>query len=191
MFRAGKLKLLIASDVAARGLDVPAVSHVFNYDVPVHADDYVHRIGRTGRAGRKGAAFMLVTPADGKAYDSVLKTIGSDAIEEADFGDFFEQNKPEKKERKSRTAPRKTASRDETEKPARKRAEKKSDDGEKPVKKSGGKDQTDENSSGGTVSSAEDTGKKPSRGRSKKKGDDDSVVGMGDHTPAFLLRPTL
>ena len=54
-FRAGELKILVASDVAARGLDVPAVSHVFNFDVPIHADDYVHRIGRTGRAGRSGA----------------------------------------------------------------------------------------------------------------------------------------
>ncbi len=72
-FRNGGLKILVASDVAARGLDVPAVSHVFNYDVPFHAEDYVHRIGRTGRAGRLGEAFMIVTPADGKTYDKVIK----------------------------------------------------------------------------------------------------------------------
>jgi superfamily II DNA/RNA helicase len=72
-FRKGELKLLVASDVAARGLDIPAVSHVFNYDVPYHAEDYVHRIGRTGRAGRLGKAFMIVTPSDAKAYDKVLK----------------------------------------------------------------------------------------------------------------------
>ncbi|NEX92936.1 DEAD/DEAH box helicase [Caulobacter sp. 17J65-9] len=72
-FRAGELKLLVASDVAARGLDIPDVSHVFNYDVPHHADDYVHRIGRTGRAGRSGEAFMIVTPADAKSLDKVLK----------------------------------------------------------------------------------------------------------------------
>ncbi|HEV7352522.1 MAG TPA: DEAD/DEAH box helicase [Brevundimonas sp.] len=72
-FRAGELKLLVASDVAARGLDIPEVSHVFNYDVPHHADDYVHRIGRTGRAGRTGEAYMIVTPADEKSYDKVLK----------------------------------------------------------------------------------------------------------------------
>ncbi|CAN7310676.1 DEAD/DEAH box helicase [Phenylobacterium sp. LjRoot219] len=75
-FRKGELKLLVASDVAARGLDVPAVSHVFNYDVPHHADDYVHRIGRTGRAGRTGEAFMIVTPGDAKNLDKVLKLIG-------------------------------------------------------------------------------------------------------------------
>ena len=73
MFRKGELKLLIASDVAARGLDIPAVSHIFNYDVPHHADDYVHRIGRTGRAGRSGEAYMIVTPNDARGYDKVLK----------------------------------------------------------------------------------------------------------------------
>jgi superfamily II DNA/RNA helicase len=59
-FKDNKITLLVASDVAARGLDIPDVSHVFNFDVPIHAEDYVHRIGRTGRAGREGAAFTLV-----------------------------------------------------------------------------------------------------------------------------------
>jgi superfamily II DNA/RNA helicase len=75
-FRNGSLKLLVASDVAARGLDIPAVSHVFNFDVPHHADDYVHRIGRTGRAGLTGQAFMIATPADSRNLDKVLKLIG-------------------------------------------------------------------------------------------------------------------
>ncbi|WP_297511712.1 DEAD/DEAH box helicase [uncultured Caulobacter sp.] len=81
-FRSGALKILVASDVAARGLDIPAVSHVFNYDVPHHADDYVHRIGRTGRAGRSGITYMLVTPADDKGFDKVVKLIGSTPDEE-------------------------------------------------------------------------------------------------------------
>jgi superfamily II DNA/RNA helicase len=68
--------LLVASDVAARGLDIPDVSHIFNYDVPHHADDYVHRIGRTGRAGKTGQTFMIVTPADGRALDKVVKLTG-------------------------------------------------------------------------------------------------------------------
>jgi len=75
-FRKGELKLLVASDVAARGLDIPDVSHVFNYDVPHHADDYVHRIGRTGRAGKSGDSITLVTPADGRNLDKVLRLIG-------------------------------------------------------------------------------------------------------------------
>ena len=72
-FKNNRLTLLVASDVAARGLDIPAVSHVFNFDVPVHAEDYVHRIGRTGRAGRSGAAYTLVAPADGKHLEAILK----------------------------------------------------------------------------------------------------------------------
>ena len=75
-FRAGELKILVASDVAARGLDVPAVSHVFNFDVPIHADDYVHRIGRTGRAGRSGAAYMLASHRDGKYIEAIEKITG-------------------------------------------------------------------------------------------------------------------
>ena len=75
-FRKGELRLLVASDVAARGLDIPEVSHVFNYDVPHHADDYVHRIGRTGRAGRAGDSITLVTPADGRNLDKVIRLIG-------------------------------------------------------------------------------------------------------------------
>jgi superfamily II DNA/RNA helicase len=75
-FRRGELKVLVASDVAARGLDIPDVSHIFNYDVPHHADDYVHRIGRTGRAGKSGQTFMIVTPADGRAVDKVVRLTG-------------------------------------------------------------------------------------------------------------------
>jgi superfamily II DNA/RNA helicase len=75
-FRNGEAQLLIASDVAARGLDIPAVSHVFNFDVPHHPDDYVHRIGRTGRAGLTGTAITIVAPIDGKAVDAIEKLTG-------------------------------------------------------------------------------------------------------------------
>lgn len=84
-FKNGEIKMLVASDVAARGLDVPSVSHVFNYDVPNHSEDYVHRIGRTGRAGRKGDTVMLVARLDEKNYDEILKLIKVDAIEEVEI----------------------------------------------------------------------------------------------------------
>ena len=70
-FRDGDLRILVASDVAARGLDIPSVSHVFNFDVPIQAEDYVHRIGRTGRAGRDGTAIMICSKRDRKNFANV------------------------------------------------------------------------------------------------------------------------
>ncbi len=75
-FKDGTIAILVASDVAARGLDVPGVSHVINYDVPHHAEDYVHRIGRTGRAGLTGIAYTLLTPEDAENLREVEKLIG-------------------------------------------------------------------------------------------------------------------
>ena len=77
-FKRGEVRLLVASDVAARGLDIKGMSHVFCFDVPVHAEDYVHRIGRTGRAGLSGRSFMLAAPEDGKAVAAIVKLIGRD-----------------------------------------------------------------------------------------------------------------
>ncbi|MFO1089425.1 MAG: DEAD/DEAH box helicase [Hyphomicrobiales bacterium] len=74
-FRAGEVTYLIASDVAARGLDIPQVSHVFNFDTPIHPEDYVHRIGRTGRAGREGHAYTLVTYEEMKALKAIEELI--------------------------------------------------------------------------------------------------------------------
>ncbi len=81
-FRGGQVQLLCASDVAARGLDIPAVSHVFNFDVPIHADDYIHRIGRTGRAGREGNALMLAGPSDHKYLSAIEKLTGMPLVRE-------------------------------------------------------------------------------------------------------------
>ncbi|MDA3889332.1 MAG: DEAD/DEAH box helicase, partial [Allgaiera sp.] len=77
-FRDGTLRFLVASDVAARGLDIPAVSHVFNFDVPSHAEDYIHRIGRTGRAGRQGRAYTLAVPADDKYLSAITSLVKMD-----------------------------------------------------------------------------------------------------------------
>jgi superfamily II DNA/RNA helicase len=85
-FRSGEIPILVASDVAARGLDIPTVSHVFNFDVPHHADDYVHRIGRTGRAGRAGTAISIVTSLDNKSIAAIERLIGQ-SIPRAE-GDF-------------------------------------------------------------------------------------------------------
>jgi superfamily II DNA/RNA helicase len=75
-FKAGEINILVASDVAARGLDIKGVSHVFNFDVPWHPDDYIHRIGRTGRAGATGSSFSLVTPEDAEAVQAIEKLTG-------------------------------------------------------------------------------------------------------------------
>jgi superfamily II DNA/RNA helicase len=76
LFKEGGVQLLVASDVAARGLDIEGLSHVFNFDVPIHAEDYIHRIGRTGRAGRGGQAFTLATPEDGHFVAAIQSLIG-------------------------------------------------------------------------------------------------------------------
>jgi superfamily II DNA/RNA helicase len=93
-FRSGDLQFLVASDVAARGLDIPDVSHVFNYEPPRHAEDYVHRIGRTGRAGKQGASFTLVAPQDRKSLAAIEQLIGKpiepatlEGVPEAALGD--------------------------------------------------------------------------------------------------------
>ncbi|ALR21327.1 MULTISPECIES: DEAD/DEAH box helicase [Sphingobium] len=103
-FRTGDVNILVASDVAARGLDIKGVSHVFNFDAPWHPDDYVHRIGRTGRAGAKGVAYTFVTSEDAEAIDNIQKLIGQKIetigapVVEAEKEDRREE-KPRKKDR--------------------------------------------------------------------------------------------
>ena len=185
-FRNNEIQFLVASDVAARGLDIPDVSHVFNYDVPIHADDYVHRIGRTGRAGRKGAAMMLVTKADGKFYDSILKTIGVEEIEALDFKEFFETEMAAVEKRKSR--------RSKSEKSDGRKSDKKSakkSDSRKKSDKKAAKEAFDPENDQPTM--AEDDTEKPSRrrssrGRNRRENAPEPVVGLGDHVPAFLMR---
>src|SRR5579862_2194914 len=75
-FRNGEIAILVASDVAARGLDIEGLSHVFNFDVPIHAEDYIHRIGRTGRAGREGHAFTIASQSDGRFVEAIEKMLG-------------------------------------------------------------------------------------------------------------------
>lgn len=95
-FKANEIRLLVCSDVAARGIDIGGLSHVFNFDVPHHAEDYVHRIGRTGRAGRDGKAFTIATPEDKLAVEAVEKLIGMAipvfAIEGLDAAEWTEDD---------------------------------------------------------------------------------------------------
>jgi superfamily II DNA/RNA helicase len=119
-FKSGTINLLVASDVAARGLDIKGVSHVFNFDAPWHPDDYVHRIGRTGRAGAKGKAFTFVTKADEEAIENIEKLIGAKIQRlgkvEAPVSDFPEAKPKTKAERVEKAA--------KPEKPVRERAPK-------------------------------------------------------------------
>jgi superfamily II DNA/RNA helicase len=109
-FKAGTINLLVASDVAARGLDIKGVSHVFNFDAPWHPDDYVHRIGRTGRAGAKGKAFTFVTKADEEAIENIEKLIGA-KIERLGNNNRDEQSTPPAAapKAKGRSRPERTA----------------------------------------------------------------------------------
>ena len=115
-FREGKLKLLVASDVAARGLDIPDVSHIFNYDVPIHAEDYVHRIGRTGRAGRSGKSFTIATRSDTKYIDAIERLIGQ-TIEwhDGDLSTVVAGENEDDTPRRGRGVPRRAGRRDEGE----------------------------------------------------------------------------
>ncbi|QBF31361.1 DEAD/DEAH box helicase [Thalassococcus sp. S3] len=107
-FRDGSLRFLVASDVAARGLDVPSVSHVFNFDVPGHAEDYVHRIGRTGRAGRDGKAVMICVPRDEKNLDDIERLVQK----EIPRLENPVQARPEKKDDKRKRDPARAAAND-------------------------------------------------------------------------------
>jgi len=162
-FRDGEIKLLVASDVAARGLDIPNVSHVFNFDVPIHSEDYVHRIGRTGRAGREGTALTIAVPLDRKYLDRIEEMLGKaiDRIEPPEAPAVEGRRRPERKPRLSRDeAPQAVETRVEETVPEAATA--------KPAAKGRGKGEG-------------------RRGRGGGRGDD-RVVGMGDHVPAFLMR---
>jgi len=133
-FKANDLRLLVCSDVAARGLDIGGLSHVFNFDVPIHAEDYVHRIGRTGRAGLEGHAFTIAQPEDKFAVEAIEKLIGHPIppmqVEGLDPIDWVEGDRKRRgrggASRKKAAEPRKGGSRDraprEREEPARERA---------------------------------------------------------------------
>ena len=179
-FRAGTLNFLCASDVAARGLDIPNVSHVFNYDVPGHAEDYVHRIGRTGRAGRSGKAIMICEPRDEKNLDAVERLIEK-AIPRVES-----PLPPE--ERKSRS---RKATDEKTDSPSK--SESKSS---KPSASSSARSSKDSPASTAPSAPApkqseryQSDSRSSSRGRSSSsRRDNGRIMGMGDHTPDFIAK---
>ncbi len=175
-FKNGEIRLLAASDVAARGLDIAGLSHVFCFDVPHHAEDYVHRIGRTGRAGREGRSFMLAVPEDAKAVSAIEKLIGReiprgriDGLAETPL-EFVPggsrlpprvEGRPPRKSFSSQNVPRQAKRRPENEG----QREKTSD-----PRREGGP----------TITGNPQT--------PRRNGDTDAAVGFGDHLPAFLAR---
>ncbi len=199
-FRKGEILLLVASDVAARGLDIPAVSHVFNYDVPVHPEDYVHRIGRTGRAGREGSAAMLVTPKDHKALKAIEWLLREEIawVDGAPDPKEVEEAKDTKRDdgrgrrrgsRSSRRGGQKSADGGATKPAKQARGADKSADGEerqatkaKPESKPSPKS-TAPKSAGPKSKTASSDKSRPGKGRESQP------VGMGDHVPAFMMRP--
>jgi superfamily II DNA/RNA helicase len=114
-FKNGEIRLLVCSDVAARGLDIQGLSHVFNFDVPYHAEDYVHRIGRTGRAGRQGRSFTLAAPEDGKNIAAIQQLIGKDipsaVVPDLELAELDFSEGGERRRGRSRAAPARASSR--------------------------------------------------------------------------------
>jgi superfamily II DNA/RNA helicase len=206
-FRDGQIKLLVASDVAARGLDIPAVSHIFNFDVPTHSEDYVHRIGRTGRAGRSGAAFTIVTKPEAKYIQSIEKLIGT-TIEWADKPDVFEAasedgDTEETKPRRSRrgegregrgSRSRGRGGRKESGAKDGRRSESPADGRDKTEAKTSEAKKAQDTKADDTKAGTKKADAKPAKRGNKRKSeptdDPSKAVGFKDHVPAFLLRPT-
>ncbi len=215
-FRAGGLSLLVASDVAARGLDISNVSHVFNFDVPIHCEDYVHRIGRTGRAGRSGKSFTIAVPADQKYIDRIEEMVGNsiprldsplqgggaEADEGGDRGRRREGSGEESKGRSRRRGGRGKAAaeasppadRQAEDRPAGDRSSGDRSSGDRTAKDRPARDrQTSESGDEGLgrrgegrPRGSEDRGRDRGAGSGRRGGG--QIVGLGSHVPAFLLR---
>jgi superfamily II DNA/RNA helicase len=177
-FREGKIQILVASDVAARGLDIVNMSHVFNFDVPMHAEDYIHRIGRTGRAGKEGHAFTLAVREDSKYLDSIERLLGKPIPPIGDGGqDSAEDDATESEDRpaersrsRSRRGGEKRPPRDSSDsEPRRARPEKRTPESPAPEAKPRPKQRTE--------------ARKP-----KDTDDIGSAFGTEEDTPAFLRR---
>jgi superfamily II DNA/RNA helicase len=175
-FRKGELPLLVASDVAARGLDIPEVSHVFNFDVPHHPDDYVHRIGRTGRAGRTGTAISIVTSLDTKSIAAIEKLIGQSiprsevsGLDQAEVADEGAPREPRSREgsRRGRGKPQR----------------------EREARYAGGHRQNGAPQQGSSSRPASASRNEPRNEPRRVSRETESEPADHSHLPAFLLRP--
>jgi superfamily II DNA/RNA helicase len=202
-FKEGKLQLLVASDVAARGLDIPDVSHVFNFDVPIHSEDYVHRIGRTGRAGRSGKAFTIVTPSDTKYLAAIENMIG-EKIEwvDGDLSTLAPSDEADDQPRKGKNARGKGKDSQRDNKGKDKGRDKSMDKPKEKVASTEALDpaeqpqpviETHDRRDAIRASNDERRGK-PQHDQHKRRRDRDddgpSPVGFGNDIPAFMLIPT-
>jgi len=190
-FKNGATEILVASDVAARGLDLPKVSHVFNYDVPMHAEDYVHRIGRTGRAGREGRALTIATSDDGKFLDAVQKFIGKkitpiavEGVEETEISTA----EPRRAGRRRAEGATKSPRRRGRKAPAKKSTEAVTQ--EPPVQEATPVQEAAPVVTAAPAEAKPRQNRRPAAPRRQREEQvpDESVVGMGAHVPAFMLR---
>ena len=202
-FRNDEITLLVCSDVAARGLDISDMSHVFNFDVPYNAEDYVHRIGRTGRAGREGRAFTLAVPEDGKYVAAINALIGREIpeieIDGVASARLLEDGDSRRRGRRTRgdqgrgsrgddgRRARRKPSQDK-QPPAKRSQDKRSQDGapsadSERAKSASGKKAKTESSGRGKAA------RKPAAQAKPRSGPSAAPRAFGDSMPAFLARP--
>ncbi|MEM9011745.1 MAG: DEAD/DEAH box helicase [Pseudomonadota bacterium] len=178
-FRDGGLKLLVASDVAARGLDIPSVSHVFNYDVPTHPEDYVHRIGRTGRAGRQGRALTICVPRDEKYLTRIEELVGYSVPR-------IDSPMPAGESGGSRSRPASSSSAKSGE--GRSSSSRSRSDTRQAPRSNGSAPQPKAQPQSSSQSNSPSNSQPKSQSSRGSSGNGGRVVGMGDHVPAFMLR---
>ena len=192
-FKAGELRLMVCSDVAARGVDISGLSHVFNFDVPHHAEDYVHRIGRTGRAGLTGHAFTLATPEDRLAVEAIEKLVGAtiprigvDGLEAAEWAEGDGRKRRGRGRTPAKPEPRRAESRERKpvveEEPAPRR-------GRSPRPEPAEAAPRERRPREPAPVVARDMAPRPPRREGRYRDDDlgPAVQGFGDDVPAFML----
>jgi superfamily II DNA/RNA helicase len=192
LFKAGGSTLLVASDVAARGLDIQGLSHVFNFDVPMHSEDYIHRIGRTGRAGLPGKAFTIAAPEDGKFVEAIQSMTGVQIpvieVEGVEGADLDASDRRRGRGGRKRAAP--SGDGPKRERGRRKSAKPKREPDKADERKPAPSEAREPAESAETKPKTERAPAKKTAARPKAKREAKApVVGMGEHMPDFMKRP--